>query len=337
MFGTYRWFLSIMVVYSHLGPFETHAVGYYAVFGFFTLSGYLMTKILSETYLPQPNGMRRYLLNRFLRIYPLYWLVLIFSIAVHVAFSLDLPQTVAEWVHNTIIFGLVYPHGVRIEHILVGPAWSLSTEFIFYLLIPFLIRNRFMFGYWVGFSILFAGAFYIDNQNLLIRYFSLIAASMPFAVGCALYMWREHLPALGLKAGLVCLGVTLILYLFPTAFFISPADEQRFFHQAEPSLYIMFAANVLVIHFLSRIDATRQSPRFRRFDSALGNLSYPLFLLHRPISDLFLQLFPGSLTKETVTLFIVCLPFIHLAAWALHAGCEKKIEAWRDRIRTAGA
>lgn len=68
-----------MVVLLYLAPIDGSGHGYYAVFGFFALSGYLMTHVLKEHYLKQPGGIRRYLANRVLRIYPLYWLVAAFG------------------------------------------------------------------------------------------------------------------------------------------------------------------------------------------------------------------------------------------------------------------
>jgi peptidoglycan/LPS O-acetylase OafA/YrhL len=48
MFGFFRTLLALAVVVEHLGP--AHYVGPYAVFGFYVLSGYLMTLIMHETY-----------------------------------------------------------------------------------------------------------------------------------------------------------------------------------------------------------------------------------------------------------------------------------------------
>lgn len=48
MFGTYRAFLALMVVALHLGGIPK--IGAYAVFGFYCLSGYLMTLIMQTNY-----------------------------------------------------------------------------------------------------------------------------------------------------------------------------------------------------------------------------------------------------------------------------------------------
>ena len=48
MFGTYRTLLALMIVALHLGGVPV--IGGYAVFGFYILSGYLMTLIMQTSY-----------------------------------------------------------------------------------------------------------------------------------------------------------------------------------------------------------------------------------------------------------------------------------------------
>ena len=78
MFGTYRTLLAMMVVVFHLGG--VYALGYYAVFGFYILSGYLMTFIMQNNYGYSLRGRASYALNRFLRIYPVYWVSAVVSL-----------------------------------------------------------------------------------------------------------------------------------------------------------------------------------------------------------------------------------------------------------------
>ena len=64
MFGVYRAFLALMVVALHLGGLPV--VGAYAVFGFYVLSGYLMTLIMQDRYGYTASGRSAYAVNRFL-------------------------------------------------------------------------------------------------------------------------------------------------------------------------------------------------------------------------------------------------------------------------------
>ena len=79
MFGTYRFLLACLVLVTHLAG--VRCAGAYAVFGFYLLSGYLMTLVLNERYGFSPNGFGRYVANRALRIYPPYLAILGFGVA----------------------------------------------------------------------------------------------------------------------------------------------------------------------------------------------------------------------------------------------------------------
>src|SRR5262247_2969718 len=124
MFGTFRLILALMVMDYHVIHPEGFA-GPIAVFGFYCLSGYLMTKIINESYADGIHGFGRYLANRALRIYPAYYVALALS-----AIALTIWPEVAAgltryytWPDNLLpqftIIGLV-PFSLRI----LPPAWS---------------------------------------------------------------------------------------------------------------------------------------------------------------------------------------------------------------------
>ena len=78
MFGAYRTLLALFVVFFHIGHLPY--LGSYAVFGFYVLSGYLMTLVMHTNYGYTLVGMTKYAVNRVLRIYPIYWLACLLSI-----------------------------------------------------------------------------------------------------------------------------------------------------------------------------------------------------------------------------------------------------------------
>ena len=108
MFGTYRILLALTVVFVHFTQIADLS-GLYAVFGFFVLSGYLMTLIMNETYGYTAAGIGAYALNRFLRIYPIYWFSCLIAIGIVLLISGNiwtgqsgffLPETPREWLQN---------------------------------------------------------------------------------------------------------------------------------------------------------------------------------------------------------------------------------------------
>src|SRR5262249_39483950 len=76
--GILRLFLALSVVISHVGG-TVLGVAFLppqlAVVLFFIVSGFYMSLILNEKYCKLPNATRRFYLNRFLLIYPIYFVV----------------------------------------------------------------------------------------------------------------------------------------------------------------------------------------------------------------------------------------------------------------------
>src|SRR6266496_1806977 len=135
MFGTYRLLLAIMVVFQHLGGIED--VGGYAVFGFYALSGYLMTLILHQNYGYSAKGRSKYAVNRFLRIYPLYWTVALVSFVIVVIVGESFAQEYFRGLFlpsngRAILQNLFIIFGRNSVPRLSPPAWALTVELFFY-------------------------------------------------------------------------------------------------------------------------------------------------------------------------------------------------------------
>ena len=78
MFGILRTVLAINVVLLHI--FSVPVFGNYSVSFFFLLSGFLMTHICKETYGYTFIGFKLFWLNRFLRLYPIYYIIILITI-----------------------------------------------------------------------------------------------------------------------------------------------------------------------------------------------------------------------------------------------------------------
>src|SRR4051812_42179769 len=79
--GTFRLLLALGVVASHTPGYQFSSypdAGIVAVVTFFFLSGYLMPATYEANYHDQSfiQQVKRFLVNRLLRIYPVYWLAL---------------------------------------------------------------------------------------------------------------------------------------------------------------------------------------------------------------------------------------------------------------------
>lgn len=82
--GVIRVLLAISVILAHTGPvFGINVVGgVIAVKAFYIISGFYMTLILNEKYIGTNNSYPLFISNRLLRLFPIYWTVLLLTLVV---------------------------------------------------------------------------------------------------------------------------------------------------------------------------------------------------------------------------------------------------------------
>jgi peptidoglycan/LPS O-acetylase OafA/YrhL len=175
--GLFRLLLALSVVIEHvgwLGRFRPLGARQ-AVETFFVISGFYMALILNEKY-TGAGSYRLFITNRFLRIYPAYWCVLVISIGVYLMkshghlvggplaiYHAHLRPGALAFLHaaNLFIFGQdavlflgANAHGhlyftanfqktipQLYSFMYCPPAWTLSLELTFYILAPWLVRR----------------------------------------------------------------------------------------------------------------------------------------------------------------------------------------------------
>jgi peptidoglycan/LPS O-acetylase OafA/YrhL len=141
-----RFILAAIVVQTHLVPTGTDWTGQIAVFGFYTLSGYLMTRVLNNRYGFTWRGTAAFLINRFLRLWPAYCVIMGLALLAlqflplsNFFFVIRTPRAIAEIVTNITVVGQVsfdFIQWLPLAKPLVT-SWSLSIELCSYLLLAF--------------------------------------------------------------------------------------------------------------------------------------------------------------------------------------------------------
>jgi peptidoglycan/LPS O-acetylase OafA/YrhL len=317
--GCLRLFLAFAVVAAHtLRTSDTAVIlpGNLAVKLFFVVSGFYMAMILAEKY-NQPGwaGLRLFYSNRALRIYPLLWVIFTLELAASWFFPVALGTPWSKWPD---LISWLYEHerlasiaslaaaqisgfGVDAVHLFSfdsigaafwydGPiangsvrgwspmpmshAWSISCELIFYLAAPFLIRHKT--------PVLMAAA----AASMLIAPFIGRIANLPEFAEVASSFWAP------LQFGYFILGI-LAYRLYRNPSWIKATKSP----QIQTVITIGFACLMLFYGFWNRFSYTatllllfgfaalaipvlfaRSSPF--HWDRALGNLSYPVYLIH---------------------------------------------------------
>ncbi|MBI5504733.1 MAG: acyltransferase [Deltaproteobacteria bacterium] len=326
MFGTYRYVLALMVACGHI-QFQLFGrpnwLGLYAVFGFYTLSGYLMTRVLHETYGYTAHGFLHYITNRALRILPPYWLALLWTIALlmilpdaagQAAWLVHLPTTVIGYARN---FALVGMH-MDFHPALVPTAWSLHVEVIFYLMMGIgLSASSRRAAVWLGASAAWTVWAVASGIPFGDRYSNVLGASLPFSTGAVLYFLRN-----GHRRWMLLAPIAFVPHAL-AAPWIWPDVQLAGFYVS----YLLAAVSVLALVPL------RASPRWRALDRRLGDLSYPIFLLHTQVSFLVAKLWPHY--SSLLALFVLTLPVLHVFAVLVHWCAVSSVENLRDRVRSA--
>jgi len=172
--GILRLLLALSVLFAHAGVFplsdNTFADGLVAVECFFLISGFYMALILNERYI----SLKDFYVNRFLRIFPIYWLIL--CVVIILTLINGKPLFISQFLNdiniswfskllaifsNLLIMGSDLPlyfatltkasnsislnsEAVlnRLFYLLIVPAsWSLPLELSYYLIAPFLVKS----------------------------------------------------------------------------------------------------------------------------------------------------------------------------------------------------
>lgn len=130
---------------------------------FFVLSGFLITSLLFiEKETPTGISIKKFIIRRLLRIWPLYFIVMVLAFFVMPQFPALMIGTPFvdvndSFVTNIVLYALFLPH---IQSIVIGPilyavqAWSIGIEEQFYIVWPFVVK-RFTQKQMVNFIVVF--------------------------------------------------------------------------------------------------------------------------------------------------------------------------------------
>lgn len=351
--GLFRVLLALSVATYHMGPlFGLEMLsGDLAVQVFYLISGFYMALILDGKYSATPY--RVFIGNRILRLFPLYYVILAFILGHHaLSYSrgVDCSYYIADCgkIHwespltllfiaftQVAILGQDWLFFLRLDptgHLhftrtgmdgayraawlnQVGGAWTLGLELSFYLLAPFLMRRRSRVLVGLVAASLCLRVFLSYGLGLgqpwNYRFFPQELAF--FLIGSLAYRtYRStafsELPHLGwLSKAMGTLGIAAI-FLYPTLWRA----------MANP-LWVFWPVIVACLPFLFHL--TRHS----RWDREIGELSYPIYLFHLPVSQLFGRFFAPSVPLQIGATVVVCAFFVKFLTKPIDAYRQKRV------------
>jgi len=266
-------------------------IGKLGVILFFVLSGFLITYlILAEERLVGEINIKKFYLRRILRIWPLYFLVILlaFFVLPYIDF-LVIPKFGKEVIYSDLLvklslFAIIFPNLVLSVFGVVPYAshtWSIGTEEQFYCIWPIIFRYvknfRLLLLLCIIFSYLLFGLFLLSHYSDAIPYKHIIRAFFStFNIDCmaiggiyALLLFQKsvYLKFL-LNTKLFYLTVILVLIMMFKGFYLQYINFE-FYSVLFGIIILNFAAN-------DNIKITLEN----KILNYLGSISYGLYMYH---------------------------------------------------------
>jgi peptidoglycan/LPS O-acetylase OafA/YrhL len=340
---------------------EAAVFGYWGVDCFFVLTGFLLCgpylrAIADGTPLP---GWRQFAARRFLRIYPLYFVCLVLSIA-DLAVHAQAPSFLDIGAHLTMLHGFFVPYVTQIN----GPLWTMAVDAQFYLLMPIvlfglsvLVRSRpaavrvrsiwLFLAAMVCVSVLerFVSISVLAKtetetwDSVAVYARNVVGMGTNFAIGAALAFLSVRRPQPGRSkvwyAAALVLGVAFIGLQMAS---LGVDTTRPALSVATYTLIdILGACSAgLLLYGLTRggwskLDAVVNT----RFVAALAALAYAVYLFQEPLINHIVSLYHGPLGNPVVTLGlgVVALLVVYGVAIPMHRFVEQPFLDMRERHR----
>ncbi|SFE26958.1 Peptidoglycan/LPS O-acetylase OafA/YrhL, contains acyltransferase and SGNH-hydrolase domains [Chitinophaga sp. CF118] len=359
--GILRLLLALAVLAAHGASIgKLHLVGgQVAVQSFYIISGFYMSLIINEKYVGQNNSYKLFITNRFLRLYPIYWAVLLgtlfTSIAIviltkgHVLLTFESYLSVKTNIFsffylvltNIIIFGqdIVMFLGINPENgnlfftqdfrnanpplysfLFITQAWTLGLELTFYLIAPFILRK--------GFKVVIP----LILMSLLLRLFLYNQLHLkndpwtyrffPTEIMFFLFGYLGYRGYLRIKS----ISLNKYINIFTFAFIIAFTTSFSYL-PASKADYLPFSYRELG-YFLSitlSIPLLFNFLKKNKLDNQIGELSYPVYISH-----ILVFLFCGGLPFTLLKIGWVKVLLTIIFAYLLNKVVAMPLEKYRQ-------
>jgi peptidoglycan/LPS O-acetylase OafA/YrhL len=256
-----------------------NVVGGRAVVFFYIVSGFLMSYVLDSKYPRTKAGTYQFYKSRFLRIYPLWWAVVVFSTV----------TVSAAWLHRSLpgVFSAIFLFGsdwlVPFAHypeayfgffpLKTDIGWTLGAEMTFYLLAPWLLRSdRLAVAALVGSMAVRIVVFFVVGPQtpafstyIIWSYFFLPSTFMFFMLGHL----ARRVPYIEAAGRWPAFAI-----LIAAAWFVSRNDW------TPASDWFPINDYVAAVLFALALPGVFAATKNNRLSNWLGDLTYPLYLTH---------------------------------------------------------
>jgi len=312
-------------------------LGDWAVYTFFTLSGYWIYRMWVQKYSKADTPVLVFLVSRFLRILPVFWLANLLSVAVqHLVDPNFLNPHVPAWgmvpalASNILIFGSAnLPRSQRA----LDAAWSLDIEMQFYVVFPFVIylfSRQLHSKFWelLVVAACFGGlAWYLSRPAPAVRDLSCYGPFFLIGMLAARYDWTPNSELASVSLGVV-VGFFLLCAAMPGMRFIIENSK----HGATVAdLAVKLAAQAGLALLSAPFVLSTVRNRSGGLDRCISELTYVVYLVQWPIMSLHGHWFGQLPPLERLPSVIVAWIAVGSLSWWIFQYMDRPLETRRKR------
>lgn len=276
--GYFRYFLAVLVLIPHVELELSHPFlnqGGTAVSVFFFISGFIIPLAFEMHYADSPVfswlSTLKFYLNRFLRIYPIYWLAVLIAFLDYKYLNvINNPNEVItsgySIFRNFILIGVGYNNSFGM---FASQAWTLDVELQWYFLVPFIFLLRNSKCELILFALLLTAPTFFLNliPSNLIPYRSIVGEFSLFFAGYMLFRFRfvaeKKYDSNDFRNILLLGSILFALSIFNAS---------------------MSLAALIIIAIPLLLSQTSNSPS--KLERLFGDLSYPVYILNQGITPI---------------------------------------------------
>jgi peptidoglycan/LPS O-acetylase OafA/YrhL len=314
----FRGLLAMWVVLHHYNfDFKMHkfdfsffepitSKGYYAVGGFFILSGF----IVSCAYLNMLSKFNfkntlKFFVLRLVRIYPIHIVTILFYVFAVYVFKLKILETSftgMDFVYNIL---LIHAWGFCKDFSWNGPSWTLSAEWFLYLTFPFV---AILFSKLKGLKtnillivtiILFE--YFIKTQDLsqvnFFYFHGVVRGFFQFLYGVILFNIYSIFPKKNILYDYISI-LTFLSLLLVVYFSADQILDIHAYYSNQDMLIMLLMAGL--VFSLSKCNGLILKIFNSKFLQRLGLISYSIYMVHTPIGQVMQSLFISNNIKNNL-------------------------------------
>lgn len=304
--GILRFILALSVVLTHSGPLFGFSIvgGKIAVQAFYMISGFYMSLVLTEKYVGINNSYKLFITNRLLRLFPIYWTVLLLTAVYYFMFynhdsqagfkifseyfdSMGIGSFVFLVFTNLFLFlqdivmflGLDTATGSLFfapffretnpelhRFLFIPQAWTIGVEITFYLIAPFLVRRKLKtILIFIFVSILIRVLLHLNGYKGDPWSYRFFPSELVFfLMGIVAYKAYVYLKTRQIKASVY---YSVFVFIISLTLFFS-------FIPIKGKYYLYLAAFFVCLPFIFSLS------KKWKMDAYIGELSYPMYISH---------------------------------------------------------